>query len=542
MARPMPPYADKLHAMTAPSKSAVAGVLNTLSSVGGGALSLLSGLLSACLILYSSYVLYDTSYTQNKAFATSWDLLQYRPEIIEDGATPKSGAAALAGINADYRAWLTMYDTKIDYPVMQGSDDLYYSSHDIYGKTSLTGSIYLAAGSAGDFSDNYSLIYGHHMDNNAMFGGLDKYEGAAYFNSHREGILVTKSAVYDLQTFAVVRTDAYESKVYTVGDRDLDDLKTFIRTYAMQLDEAVMQDADQIVVLSTCRDAETSGRLVVFCRMTLREDEEDDDDDDEDDEVPPAVVPPETPSQPAPPTPPRNPTTPGGTTNEGDGGDDIGGGSGGETEVIEDPETPLAQFIANFQPSGSVYGRRAWALVNLISLLFTAYILLPLLHIKAKYSRGKAMKRINEAKQELREAKELQRRQRLERERIERLALENRSENASAENAPTGEVTLDEFIDAVETLYYQVKTFVRRFRIGIAIEVLDVVLALIAFILTEDMRLPMVLIDKWTPLMLFFLILTFAVDVALARYRKRVLAEEEEDIRERAEEIKAAAN
>ena len=30
----------------------------------------------------------------------------------------------------------------------------------------------LAAGNSPDFSDDYNLVYGHHMDNGAMFGGL----------------------------------------------------------------------------------------------------------------------------------------------------------------------------------------------------------------------------------------------------------------------------------------------------------------------------------------------------------------------------------
>ena len=62
-------------------------------------------------------------YTQ-RAADSPWDLLQYKPEIIDDEAAPLIGADILAKINEDYRAWLTIYDTKIDYPVMQGLNDL----------------------------------------------------------------------------------------------------------------------------------------------------------------------------------------------------------------------------------------------------------------------------------------------------------------------------------------------------------------------------------------------------------------------------------
>ena len=61
-------------------------------------------------------------------------------------------------------------------------------------------------------------------------------------------------------------------------------------------------------------------------------------------------------------------------------------------------------------------------------------------------------------------------------------------------------------------------------------------LALIAFILTEDMRLPMVLIDRWTPLMIVLLLIEWLLDVRLIRYRDKVLADEEEAERQRQEQ------
>ena len=254
----------------AASKSTVAEVINNVAKGGNSLLSLLSGLLAAFLILFSGYVLYDTFYTQNKAFSNSWDLLQYKPEIIEDAPSPLSGAETLATINEDYCAWLTMYETKIDYPVMQGPDDLYYANHDIYKNASLTGALYLAALNSPDFSDTYNLIYGHHMDNGAMFGALDKYTEEDYFNSHREGILITQNKIFDLYVFAAIDTDAYESEVYTVGNRDMTSLLEYIEDHAVQLDMAAAEGAEQYVAFSTCADATSYGRLVVFATMTPR--------------------------------------------------------------------------------------------------------------------------------------------------------------------------------------------------------------------------------------------------------------------------------
>lgn len=524
----------------APSKSVVTKVLDAVTAGGNTLVSLLSGLLAAAMILYSGFVLYDTFYTQNAAYSSGLDLLQYKPEIIEEGLTPTSGAETLAAVNNEYRAWLTLYDTNIDYPVMQHDNDLYYASHDVYGKTSLTGAIYLAARNSADLSDSYNLIYGHHMDNGAMFGALDAYLAADYRNGHREGMLVGSSGVFDLRVFAVVDTDAYESAIYTVGDR-MDEVIAFLRdpgdtTTVRYFDSAALEGAEKIVALSTCAAANTNGRLVVFATMTRR----------------PMITvsavgytgmydarPHELESV--------TPSITAGTTVSYSTDD----GDGGEEEILDDINdfrTPLTNFINSFNPTIGP-ATPAWALVNLISLILTVYLLFPLLHLGDKFGRVRLMRSVNIAKEELREAEELFDEQQLEKLRIERQAVIDKAHAAGldeeaaireAEALGFVEVTEDEFSTAVESLYYKVKKFLRRFRTGIGLEFIDAAVALIVFMLTEDMRLPMILIDKWTPLMILLLAFCWVTDVRLARYREKVLADEEEEMREQEAAVSAA--
>ncbi len=262
-------------------KRTVDAVLGLIRA-GNGVVSLLAGLLASALILYSGYVLYDSFYTETKA-QSSFDLLKYKPEIIEDNPTPMEGGDTLASINQDYRAWLSVYDTTIDYPVVQGENDLYYASHDIYHNNSLTGAIYLAAGNSRNFGDSYNLIYGHHMSNGAMFGSLDDFRGADFRRSHQTGILVGSSNVYDLTLFAVAETDAYENEIYSVGNRAAQ-VREFLTkvlggevtgvgqgTRVLHYDQAVAASASKILALSTCASEHTDGRLAVFFRMTRRD-------------------------------------------------------------------------------------------------------------------------------------------------------------------------------------------------------------------------------------------------------------------------------
>ncbi len=639
---------DDLHNPTphpAAAKSTVNNVLKHVSAVGNKLVSLLSGLLAACMILYSGYVLYDTMYTQTSA-GSSWELLQYRPDIIDNGAAPISGS--LAALNQDYRAWVTLYDTNIDYPVMQGENDLYYASHDVYGNVSLTGAIYLAAANSRGMSDSYNLIYGHHMDNGAMFGALDSYRGAAYINSHREGVLVASSGVYDLTVFAVVDTDAYESQIYSVGDRK-DAVLDFLRnptaaTVVRWFDESVASDARRIVAFSTCADASTNGRLVVFARMTQRNlvtleatgygDTYD---------GKPHGLPNVKTNYPddalieystdggktwttTPPTRTDAGTTtviirvtteeygttettvviqvnpapliitvhdaekragdedpeftatvtgimddgfepqytiirPGAGTDEDEGkyegaiiaqGEEYQGNyvvtfvpgnftiTEAATAIIDEKTPPLVMF---FNPSGGSVRGSAWALVNLLCVIVTVYLLIPLTHLRDKYGRVAKMKKYDEKKRELRELKHLREKEKWERERIRREVQESAEEAAASigETIDDVELTEENFAEAVEKLYYQVKKFLRRFRIGISVEIVDTIAAIIAFILTQDMRAPMVLIDRWTPLMILLLAICWTVDVRLVRYRSKVLMEEEEEELARLEADAAAA-
>ena len=162
------------------------------------------------IIMFAAYSLYDTFYINQHAFS-SYELKQFKPIPVEvntdngkgngDGSGTdydQDSFTRLKEVNEDARGWITIYDTNIDYPVVQGEDDLEYASKDIYGKTSITGAIYLKTDNAEDLSDPYNVIFGHHMDNGAMFGSLDRFTSEQYFRKHQQGTVVTGDKVYDI--------------------------------------------------------------------------------------------------------------------------------------------------------------------------------------------------------------------------------------------------------------------------------------------------------------------------------------------------------
>lgn len=264
------------------TKSLVETVATGALAVGNGLVTLAVSLLAGALVIYSGYSIFDSFNIEMKAKTSTWELQQFKPEIIEDSETPLS-ASDLQELFPDYRAWLSIYETNVDYPVLQGGDDLYYASHDIYGKTSLTGAIYLATANNRDLSDSYNLVYGHHMAGGIMFGALDDFENKSYFYNHQDGMLVVGDKAYNITLFAVANTDAYESTFYNVrnapeGKTKAQQVLDFLRsggeggvgvgTTVEIFDPAVADKTEKIIALSTCADASTSGRLIVFGRLT----------------------------------------------------------------------------------------------------------------------------------------------------------------------------------------------------------------------------------------------------------------------------------
>jgi SrtB family sortase len=479
-------------------------LIDKLSVIGIRVLVTVSLLMGLLLILFGGYSIYEQLYTQNRVFSTGG----LKAEEVQSIEVQEN----LATQNKDYRGWLQIDGTNINYPVMQDGDELYYAYHDKDGKSSLTGSIYMSAYNKADLSDDYIVIYGHHMDNGGMFGDLDKFLDKDFFDNNIGGSFTCLSGSYKLELWAVVLTDAYEDSVYDVGSLGFNDVVEFVNRYSRYIRPSALTNAKKIIALSTCRDTSTNGRLVVY--FTLKE------------EPAPGTTTDTTSSTDNDITPTGKP----GITGNGDTTPDDGDTTPDkpDTPKPDNPTTPddkdkdedgKVDITDSFVPGGSSYGREAWALVNLICLIITVYILIPIFFLRKKYGRIHKMRKVNKSKEALFEAQDMSPEDWTERERIMRVATQ-KSEN--------GYVSKDKFCEAVEELFYRLKAFTRKFIAGIILEVLLSIASVIAFILTEDMRLPMVLIDKWTPLMLILMIGSLLVDFILTRYKKSKKDKDEE--------------
>lgn len=238
-----------------------------MARAGNRVLSGIVAVLIMVMLLYGGYSLWDTAILYRGAFVSS-DLLKFKPSPDEaDHPT----LAELQAINPDVRGWITIDDTHIDYPVVQGKTDMDYINKDVYGEFALSGSIFMDSRNTPDFSDSYCLLYGHHMDNGAMFGDVVEFVDKKYFDSHPQGTLyLVDGATYAIHIFACVEVDAFDSMVYQPTAQEngnIQPLLDYIREKSVQYRDIGVAAGEQIIGLSTCAEAETNGRVVIFGRM-----------------------------------------------------------------------------------------------------------------------------------------------------------------------------------------------------------------------------------------------------------------------------------
>ena len=212
-------------------------------------------IVAALLFLICLYAMIDAYNVY--AGANDSGILKYKPE---SGNTEK-----LRELSDDAVAWLTVDDTRIDYPVMQGKTNDDYLNKDPYGEFSLSGSIFLDSRNEKMFSDPYSLVYGHHMEYGAMFGSLDGYADREYFDAHKTGTLtVIKGAEYKITFFASCKAQATEKVIFDPPESDNLSLLEYLNKHSLVYYPQEVNAGSRLIALSTCQSAESYERMIVF--------------------------------------------------------------------------------------------------------------------------------------------------------------------------------------------------------------------------------------------------------------------------------------
>lgn len=231
-------------------------------------------ILSLCIAgVYAGYALWDNSRVYATIDDAQADMLKLKPEIGED---QRPSFDELLTINSDVVGWVTLDNTNIDYPVLQGETNLSYINTDIYGEFSLAGSIFLDSRNDRNFEDNYSLLYGHSMSNSRMFGDINLYKDEDFFKENQTGILLVPDKVYKLKVYATLVVPSNEDEIFNpiLWQDDIDGLIKYANNNALYLNNVAIENINgsvdeelQILALTTCSYEFTDARTVVLAVM-----------------------------------------------------------------------------------------------------------------------------------------------------------------------------------------------------------------------------------------------------------------------------------
>lgn len=217
------------------------------------------------LLVIGIYCVWDNAYIESNASSAGWT--PYKPAGDDLGSFEE-----LQAINPDVIGWIEIYGTNIDYPLLYSENSDKYLTRDARGRYSLTGSIFLDGGCSPDFSDLTTIIYGHHMDRNLMFGPIDDFKEHPFFAEHRYGKIMYNGEEHGLDIWCLLETDAYDKSIYRRGIKDPSVQAEYLDTVASKAidvrPESKPAPTDHIALLSTCIGGSTNGRTLLAAKIT----------------------------------------------------------------------------------------------------------------------------------------------------------------------------------------------------------------------------------------------------------------------------------
>lgn len=170
---------------------------------------------------------------------------------------------SLQEVNPEIIGWLYVEALDISYPIAQGEDNDYYLHNTFEGTPNIAGCIFLDCENKKNFSDRNSVVYGHNMKNQSMFGKLKQFKEGAFDESPYFWVY-TPDQIYKYEIFAC-HDVGYTSKTYQLTFEDDQDFMDYIKE---AFDNSVVSSGlsvgkeDTVVTLSTCTGVETTRFIV----------------------------------------------------------------------------------------------------------------------------------------------------------------------------------------------------------------------------------------------------------------------------------------
>ena len=180
---------------------------------------------------------------------------KHSPDIISEEPEPGISVdfASLKEKYPNVKGWLYCPGTPINYPIAQSEDNEYYLHRLLSGEYDKGGTLFMDCRNQEDFSDWNTLIYGHNMKNDTMFGVIPDYMEQKFFDEHPVMYLLTEDCTYEIRLIGGYVTPA-DAEIYmipkTVEERD-QLINSVSRASSFDSDPEIGNE-EKLITLSTC--------------------------------------------------------------------------------------------------------------------------------------------------------------------------------------------------------------------------------------------------------------------------------------------------
>ena len=178
----------------------------------------------------------------------------------------------LKELNDETIGWIQVSNTNVNYPIVKHSNNEYYLNHQFDKTYNTAGWIFMDYRNDSIMENNKNtIIYGHGLQNKALFGTLKKTINESWYNNNDNLIIKTvdENTSYIWQIFSIYTFETDNDYIQTefTSDEDYLDFIDLIKGRSIKDFGIELDENDKVLTLSTCYSIDGDIKLVIHAKL-----------------------------------------------------------------------------------------------------------------------------------------------------------------------------------------------------------------------------------------------------------------------------------